>query len=144
VVIAAMLVTALSLGRYYADPTHARDDNRSAARLLTERRLPDEPLLIGRETRALEHYYRGTFIKWTRVRVGAREEVPGNLPLLPGPRVWVGATRAWTEPAFDVLLERMHSCFALEERHSFPGFEVMAFRIDQPRREPPCVIAGTF
>jgi hypothetical protein len=83
------------------------------------------------------------FLRWTRVRVGTRDQVPADLPLLPAPRVWIGATRAWTEPAFDAFLKRMHTCFELEERHAFPGFEVMSFRIDQPRGDPRCVIAGT-
>jgi hypothetical protein len=77
------------------------------------------------------------------VRIIERNGAPAGTQQLPGTRVWVAATRAWAEPQFDEFLERMRSCFALEQRHVFPGYEVMAYRTDQPLSSPPCVIVRT-
>jgi uncharacterized membrane protein len=122
---ALFLLLALSLVRYWFEPRYAREDSRAAAAALAAHRAPDEPLVVGTSSEALDFYYEGDFVRFSRVEL-VPPRAPGASPV--PERVWVAATRTWQSPGFARLVAAMEACWPVERRFEFPGYEILSLK----------------
>ncbi|HEU5182520.1 MAG TPA: glycosyltransferase family 39 protein [Candidatus Polarisedimenticolia bacterium] len=122
-------LVAFSLTAYFSDSCYFRDDSRGAAKFVSERIRPGEPLAVGAEERAFVHYFRGPITSWRRWRIQpAGSERAGELHDDAG-RFWVAANRVWEEARFQEFLSSMRACFLVEQETELPGYRIYVFRL---------------
>jgi uncharacterized membrane protein len=115
---------------YYADPTYARDDIRSAVDMIEQEEGASDLILGINSVSVIEHYYDGTNrVQWISPIELGREETYSKVDryLAREGRVWYLRLRHWDSDPSDMLLEALQGRGMLLGEWEYPGIRLLLF-----------------
>jgi uncharacterized membrane protein len=134
---AAVLLAALSLYNHYFDPAYAKQDMRSAVRLVNMEAKPGDVVIIS----SIElggpfiYYFNREDVPYVgyppRVGLVKPERVAGDLAeiLRNKKHAWLILGRTWSSDPHGLILKTLETRYALVKRRAYPGVTVSCFRL---------------